>query len=194
LGLGRVGEIRGVELNRAPGQDHLAVFVGAHLLGAVKKALGVRQHAVGRPNQHLARDEFEHVVNLRWQFCQQIGDSIAGGKEIHGGGYFSAFFLQLARRSAAAKGVTWATVAALAIGAAVAVTGAFLNVPGLIALGGTIVGGVLGNAIPGRAAHHEGLPTSTAGVVQRRRRRRATPAQAFADQTVKSRFGQPPGA
>jgi len=74
--------------------------------------------------------------------------------------------------------VTWANLAALAIGCAVAVVGGLHNVPGLLALGSSIVGGVLGGSIPARAGaaadHRSEAPTSPA-MAPRRRRRRVTP-------------------
>jgi hypothetical protein len=90
------------------------------------------------------------------------------------------------------KGVSWANLCALAIGAAVAVVGGILNVPGLLALGGTIVGGVLGNSMPGRPGAHAAAPlvgaTPTNGRA-RARRRRATPPGAFGiEATVRNRL------
>lgn len=70
--------------------------------------------------------------------------------------------------------------------------GGLHNVPGLLALGGTIVGGVLGNSMPARAAAataDTAAPTSPP-VITRRRRRRLTPgAAAFGpDSTLRNRL------
>ena len=47
----------------------------------------------------------------------------------------------------------WQLVAALAVGAAMGVTGAVLHAPELVTLGGTVLGGVLGLMQPYRGAH-----------------------------------------
>lgn len=99
--------------------------------------------------------------------------------------------LQLRVRSAANQGVSWANLCALAIGAAVAVVGGVLNVPGLLALGGTIVGGVLGNAMPGRpGAHGPAAPLvgATPTVARPRARRRRTPGPFGIEATVRNRL------
>jgi hypothetical protein len=100
--------------------------------------------------------------------------------------------LQLRARSAATLGVSWANLCALAIGAAVAVVGGVLNEPGLLALGSSIVGGVLGNAMPGRpGAHGAAAPLVGAAPTigrARARRRRATPGAFGIEATLRNRL------
>ena len=90
--------------------------------------------------------------------------------------------------------MSWANLAAIAIGSLVAVVGGLHNVPGLLALGGTIVGGVLGNAMPGRPNAGASTPTLRP---PRARRRSATPASLpmhhGIDQTLRSRTRPPVG-
>ncbi len=102
--------------------------------------------------------------------------------------------------------MSWANLCALVVGAAVAVVGGLLNVPGLLALGSSIVGGVLGNAIPGRQGH--GAQTALLVADRptprdprpRARRRRGTPASgppdfSLVEGTLRNRMpgGGPPG-
>lgn len=97
--------------------------------------------------------------------------------------------------------MSWANLCALVVGATVAVVGGLLNVPGLLALGSSIVGGVLGNAIPGRPGHQAPLPLVVSTPTDRRpraRRRRNTPPSGPPDfaleaGTLRNRLPHGPG-